>query len=85
MGRLVDVDQLVGSAEIARRLGLARHQHVHWWRKNDRSFPAPVVDVSTGNIKVYVWYWPDVETWARQTGRLPTPARRTRKRATPPE
>jgi predicted DNA-binding transcriptional regulator AlpA len=60
------VDQLVGAAEIADRLGLGRGSVVHDWRRRHPDFPAPVATLSMG----LVWVWPDVEAWARRTGRL---------------
>lgn len=66
MGRSADLDQLVGAAEIAERLGLSRPSVVHDWRKRHPDFPAPAVRLSVGLI----WLWPDVERWARATGRL---------------
>ncbi|HEV2070461.1 MAG TPA: hypothetical protein VGR26_11750 [Acidimicrobiales bacterium] len=68
-GRLVDADQLVGSTEIAERLGLRRAQHVHWYRAHDPTFPEPIARI--GAAGAYVWYWPDVEAWARRGGRWP--------------
>lgn len=64
------MDQLVGSAEIAERLGLSRHQAVHVWRQRFPDFPEPVVKLK----QAMVWYWPDVERWAKEHGRLPVPA-----------
>jgi hypothetical protein len=66
VGRKVDVDHLVGTAEIAARLGVARPQVVHDWRHRHPDFPKPVARLRIG----YVWSWPDVEHWARKTGRL---------------
>lgn len=65
----MDADQLVGSAEIADRLGLKRGQHVHWFRQHDSTFPAAVARI--GAAAVFIWSWPDIEAWARRTGRLP--------------
>ena len=65
MGRKLDVDLIVGAAEIAERLGVARPQVVHDWRRRHADFPQPVAVVS----RVGLWYWPDVERWARATGR----------------
>jgi predicted DNA-binding transcriptional regulator AlpA len=59
------VDQLVGAAEIAQRFGLKRASVVHDWRHRYPAFPAPVATLSAG----LVWAWPDVEEWARETGR----------------
>ena len=67
MGRRLDVDQLVGASEIARRLGVRRTQVVHVWRKRyPGEFPEPVLKLDMG----LVWNWPEVERWARATGRL---------------
>ena len=65
MERLIDPEQLVGSTEIAERLGVARPQVVHDWRRRHADFPEPVATLKTALI----WYWPDVEEWARSTGR----------------
>jgi predicted DNA-binding transcriptional regulator AlpA len=73
--RRVDASQLVGAAEIAERLGLKQQTHVHVWRGRYDDFPKPVATLKQG----LVWSWPDVERWARSTGRLTSkPVRRTR-------
>ncbi len=66
VGRKVDVDVLVGSHEIAERLGLGSAEAVYSWRRRHADFPAPIARLRIG----YVWNWPDVEKWARKTGRL---------------
>ena len=58
--------QLVGAAEIAERLGVKRAHLVHDWRRRHEDFPEPVAELSMG----LVWAWPDVEAWAKRTGRL---------------
>ncbi len=65
MGRRIDADGLVGAAEIAERLGLAHAEGVHTWRRRHADFPQPVAKLK----QAMIWYWPDVEAWARQTGR----------------
>jgi hypothetical protein len=65
--RRVEVDNLVGAAEIAQRLNLRLAQTVHDWRRRHPSFPQPIARLSMGLL----WNWPDVERWARRTGRLP--------------
>lgn len=65
VGRRVDSDDLVGTAEIAARLGVARPQVVHDWRRRHLDFPAPIAELS----HFHVWAWPDVEAWAQRTGR----------------
>ncbi|MDP9402244.1 MAG: hypothetical protein M3P85_02695 [Actinomycetota bacterium] len=70
MGRRVDVDQLVGAADITRRLGLRRVQDVHYFQRSDPTFPKPVFRLGQSRGGAYVWYWPDVARWARRNGRL---------------
>jgi hypothetical protein len=50
------VEQLVGAAEIAERLGVSAPQVVHVWRERYDDFPAPVAQLK----QALVWYWPDV-------------------------
>ncbi len=66
MGQKVDVNDLVGAFEIAQRLGVARSQVVHEWRRRHRDFPAPVATLKTALI----WDWREVEHWARESRRL---------------
>ena len=65
--RKVSVDDLVGAAEIAERLGLAQPQTVHSWRRRYADFPEPIAQLQTALI----WAWPDVRRWAETTGRSP--------------
>lgn len=67
MPRKLDPALLVGTAEIAARLGVKRATVVHDWRYRHPEFPEPVARLSIG----MVWYWPDVARWAKATGRLP--------------
>lgn len=60
------MENLVGTSEIAERLGVRRHQVVHDWRRRYEDFPEPVAKLKSALI----WDWPDVERWARATGRL---------------
>ena len=57
---------LVGAVEIAQRCGVARPQVVHDWRRRHPDFPEPLATIS----RVHLWHWPDVEKWARATGRI---------------
>jgi hypothetical protein len=68
VGRKVDVDDLVGAAEIADRLDVAHRETVINWRRRYPDFPQPVAELRGALI----WSWPDVEAWARVTGRLPS-------------
>ena len=80
MGRKLDIDLLVGSNEIAQRLGFRHPQTVHHYKNHDPTFPNPVLALGGNRISTHIWYWPEVERWARRTGRLP---KRTRQRAAP--
>jgi hypothetical protein len=62
----VDVDDLVGTPEIAERLDISDLQTVGNWRRRYPDFPDPVIHIR----QVMLWLWPEVEAWARQTGRL---------------
>jgi hypothetical protein len=66
MARKVDVNELVGAAEIAERLQLSHVQSVHTLRHRHTDFPEPVAKLR----QAMVWAWPDVEAWAKRTGRL---------------
>ena len=73
VGRSVDIDDLVGTKEIAERIGVSQHQVVHQWRRRYPDFPAPLKKVSSA----FVWDWNEVEAWARRTGRILGDANRT--------
>lgn len=60
------VDNLVGAAEIAERLGVRRPQVVHDWRRRYPEFPQPVARLR----QALIWNWPEIERWARASGRL---------------
>ena len=60
------MDKLVGTAEIADRLGAKRPELIHDWRRRYPDFPQPVASLRIG----FIWNWNEVERWARATGRL---------------
>lgn len=66
MGKQVDVNDLVGAHEIAHRLGVARPQVVHEWRRRHRDFPEPVAALKTALI----WDWQEIVRWAKNTNRI---------------
>ncbi len=78
MGRKVDVDHLVWTRTIAERLGLKRVQVVHYFFRSDPTFPRPVFTITGGVREIHLWYWPEVERWARRTGRLGPAEKRER-------
>lgn len=66
MSHRVAVEDLVGAHEIVERLGVARPQVVHDWRRRHSDFPQPIAQLKTALI----WDWSEVRTWAVMTGRL---------------
>jgi hypothetical protein len=66
VGRRIDVQGLVGATEIAERIGVSHPETVHAWRRRYPDFPKPVAKLK----QAMVWYWPDVQRWAKRTGRL---------------
>jgi predicted DNA-binding transcriptional regulator AlpA len=55
----------VGVVEVAARLGVTR-KAVDQWRRRALGFPEPRWTVGGRPA----WSWPDVEEWARRTGRI---------------
>ncbi len=55
----------VGVREIAQRLGVARGTVAVWHHRG--LMPKPRGEVSGSPA----WHWPEIEKWARKTGRLP--------------
>ena len=71
MGRRVNVDDLAGAYDIAKRLGWQHPEVVHYYLRKDEKFPRPVAAIGGPKLKTLVWAMPEVERWARDTGRLP--------------
>jgi hypothetical protein len=64
--RKVNVDDLVGAAEIAERLGYAHVESVHKLRSRHDDFPVPLKQLS----QALVWDWNDVAAWAKSHNKL---------------
>lgn len=62
------MDKLVTSRDIADRLGIADAAVIRNWRKRYADFPAPVLERQD---TIALWYWPEIEEWARKTNRWP--------------
>jgi predicted DNA-binding transcriptional regulator AlpA len=65
--RRLPASDLVGSQEIAERLGWKNPESVHNARRRDPTFPKPFAKLGAAII----WSWSDIEAWAQRTGRLP--------------
>ena len=59
------MDDLVGAAEIADRLGIAYVETIHSWRRRYPDFPQPVAQLRQASSG----HGLDVEAWAKATGR----------------
>jgi hypothetical protein len=66
MPRRIDPEDLCTAADLAARLGIRHRQTITAWQFRYPDFPAPVFK----RPGVVLWLWPDVEAWARRTGRL---------------
>jgi predicted DNA-binding transcriptional regulator AlpA len=66
VGKKIDLDYLVGAAEIAQRLNVKRPHLIHDWRRRYPEFPKPIVEL-TG---ILLWDWREVERWAQDSGRI---------------
>jgi len=64
----VDLDDLIDATGVAGLLGLARRSAVTVYRSRYPDFPQPVRTSEGG--RCLLWLRPDVEAWARATGRL---------------
>ena len=62
--RRVYVDELVGAAEIAERLGLAQVQTVHSWRRRYEDFPPPVARLR----QALIWEWSEIAGVGEEDG-----------------
>lgn len=51
---------------VERLPGITEPRTIHAWARRHDDFPKPL-----GVLKsAMLWHWPDVEKWARKTGRL---------------
>jgi hypothetical protein len=66
VGKKIDLDYLVGAAEIAQRLNVKRPHLIHDWRRRYPDSPKPIVEL-TG---ILLWDWRDIATWAKATQRI---------------
>lgn len=66
-GRQVYVEDLVDASTIADRLGLSHRETVSNFVVRYPEFPKALG--MWGRTRL--WNWPDVEQWAKSTGRLP--------------
>lgn len=66
MGAKIDTADLVSAAEVADMLGLAQHNSVTTYLRRYSDFPRPVVEKSSGHIRL--WLRQDIEAWHGDRG-----------------
>ena len=64
----VDIEDLIDANGIAELLGLAQRNTVSLYQKRYPDMPRPVIDLGPGRPRL--WLRPELEEWARETGRL---------------
>jgi hypothetical protein len=62
MGRQVDVDELIGAAEVQSILRLSHPSSVTTYLHRYEDFPRPAVDLSASRIRL--WVRQDVISWS---------------------
>jgi glutathione-regulated potassium-efflux system ancillary protein KefG len=68
MAPRVNSEDLIDSLEVAKILGLSHRNTVTTYLRRYPDMPRPVVELGTGRVRL--WLRPEVEAWARRTGRL---------------
>jgi predicted DNA-binding transcriptional regulator AlpA len=65
----IDHEDLLNATEVAALLGLAHREAVATYRRRYDTFPEPIIKKGT----CVLWHRPDIEAWARSTGRPVSP------------
>ncbi len=63
----VSTEDLIDAVGIAELLGLAQRNTVSLYQRRYPDMPRPVLDLGSGRPRL--WLRPQIEEWARQTGR----------------
>lgn len=63
----INSEDLIDSQEVSEILGLAHRNSVTGYLRRYPDMPRPVVELGTGRVRL--WLRPQVEAWARKTGR----------------
>jgi predicted DNA-binding transcriptional regulator AlpA len=64
--RRLPASDLVGTHEIAERLGYSHSESIHNLRKRHEDFPKPFAELGA----IMIWSWTDVKEWAIRKGKL---------------
>jgi len=63
----INSEDLIDSELVAEILGLAHRNSVTTYLRRYPDMPRPVVELGKGRVRL--WLRPQIEAWARQTGR----------------
>jgi hypothetical protein len=64
----INSEDLIDSLVVAEILGLRHRESVTTYLSRYPDMPRPVVELGKGRVRL--WLRPEVEAWAKQTGRL---------------
>jgi predicted DNA-binding transcriptional regulator AlpA len=67
MAPRINSEDLIDSQVVAEILGLTHRNTVTSYLRRYPDMPRPVVELGTGRVRL--WLRPEIEAWARQTGR----------------
>jgi glutathione-regulated potassium-efflux system ancillary protein KefG len=67
MNPRINSEDLIDSQVVAEILGLTHRNSVTTYLRRYADMPRPVVELGEGRVRL--WLRPEVEQWARQTGR----------------
>lgn len=67
MAPTVRTEDLIDARDVAEILGLSHYNSVHTYQRRYKDMPLPVVDRGRGRARL--WLRPEIEAWARRTGR----------------
>jgi predicted DNA-binding transcriptional regulator AlpA len=68
MSPKVRTEDLIDAHEVAKILGLSHFQSVSTYQRRYSDMPRPAVNLGPGRPRL--WLRPEVERWARKTGRI---------------
>ena len=67
MAPRINSEDLIDSQEVAQILGLAHRNTVTTYLRRYPDMPRPIVELGVGRVRL--WLRPEIEAWAKRTGR----------------
>ena len=68
MSPTVRTEDLTDAHGVAEILGLSHSNSVHTYQRRYSDMPRPVINLGRGRVRL--WLRPEMEAWARRTGRI---------------